>query len=71
MSGGWQVKFNDRKCVAAVQRRGNTFIEVLDFAASRDGVPADMLGRRILVDNNGVEVPEEEDFEDDDDQGAA
>lgn len=28
LSGGWQVKFNDRKCVAAVQRAGNTYIEV-------------------------------------------
>jgi F-box and WD-40 domain protein CDC4 len=28
LSGGWQVKFNDRKCVAAVQRRNRTYIEV-------------------------------------------
>jgi F-box and WD-40 domain protein CDC4 len=28
LSGGWQVKFNDRKCVAAVQRRQRTYIEV-------------------------------------------
>jgi F-box and WD-40 domain protein CDC4 len=28
LSGGWQVRFNERKCVAAVQRRGRTYIEV-------------------------------------------
>lgn len=28
LSGGWQIKFNDRKCVSAVQRRGRTYIEV-------------------------------------------
>lgn len=79
LSGGWQVKFNDRKCVAAVQRRGRTYIEVidvcladgrftdliqiLDFGASRDGVSEDQLGDRIVVDENGQEV---EDYSDDD-----
>lgn len=28
LSGVWQVKFNDRKCVAAVQRDSLTYIEV-------------------------------------------
>jgi F-box and WD-40 domain protein CDC4 len=28
LSGMWQVKFNERRCVAAVQREGVTFIEV-------------------------------------------
>jgi F-box and WD-40 domain protein CDC4 len=28
LSGVWQVKFNERRCVAAVQRDGVTFIEV-------------------------------------------
>ncbi|KAK9472641.1 WD40-repeat-containing domain protein [Dipodascopsis tothii] len=27
----WQVRFDDRRCVAAVQRGNNTFIEVLNF----------------------------------------
>lgn len=27
----WQVRFDDRRCVAAVQRNGLTFIEILDF----------------------------------------
>jgi F-box and WD-40 domain protein CDC4 len=31
LSGGWQVRFNDRKCVAAVQRRNRTYIEVFFF----------------------------------------
>ena len=29
LSGVWQVKFNDRRCVAAVQRNNLTYIEVL------------------------------------------
>ena len=28
LTGVWQVKFNDRRCVAAVQRNGLTYIEV-------------------------------------------
>jgi len=28
LGGVWQVKFNDRRCVAAVQRDGMTYIEV-------------------------------------------
>ncbi|EEP80561.1 cell division control protein 4 [Uncinocarpus reesii 1704] len=54
----WQVRFNERRCVAAVQRNGRTYIEVLDFGASRDRVPADRLGRRIVVDSHGKEIPE-------------
>lgn len=27
----WQVNFNDRRCVAAVQREDKTFIEIMDF----------------------------------------
>ncbi|OAP54662.1 hypothetical protein AYL99_11110 [Fonsecaea erecta] len=56
LSGVWQVKFNERRCVAAVQRDGLTFIEVLDFGASRDGVPDYDLGRRIVVDADGIEA---------------
>jgi len=63
LSGGWQVKFNDRKCVAAVQRRGRTYIEILDFGASRDGVAEDRLGRRHVVDEHGLFVDE---YSDDD-----
>jgi F-box and WD-40 domain protein CDC4 len=36
LSGGWQVRFNDRKCVAAVQRRNRTYIEVLFSVAWRE-----------------------------------
>lgn len=32
LSGVWQVKFNDRRCVAAVQRGSMTFIEVCEIA---------------------------------------
>ncbi|KAF1911210.1 WD40-repeat-containing domain protein [Ampelomyces quisqualis] len=56
LSGVWQVKFNERRCVAAVQRNSMTYIEVLDFGASRDGVPADQRGRRIVVDLRGHEI---------------
>ncbi|KIX96603.1 uncharacterized protein Z520_07869 [Fonsecaea multimorphosa CBS 102226] len=56
LSGVWQVKFNERRCVAAVQRDGLTFIEVLDYGAARDGVPDYNLGRRIVVDADGIEA---------------
>ncbi|KAL6233161.1 hypothetical protein BDW75DRAFT_232197 [Aspergillus navahoensis] len=56
LGGVWQIKFNDRRCVAAVQRDGMTYIEVLDFGASRDGFPEDQLGRRIVVNRSGQEV---------------
>ncbi|CAN9086539.1 unnamed protein product [Alternaria alternata] len=56
LSGVWQVKFNERRCVAAVQRNSMTYIEVLDFGASRDGVPADQRGRRIVVNARGHEI---------------
>ncbi|KAF2493325.1 WD repeat-containing protein pop1 [Lophium mytilinum] len=56
LSGVWQVKFNERRCVAAVQRNNMTYIEVLDFGASRDGVPADQRGRRIVVNAKGREI---------------
>jgi F-box and WD-40 domain protein CDC4 len=56
LSGVWQVKFNDRRCVAAVQRNNLTYIEVLDFGAVRDGIPTEQLGRRIVVDARGQEV---------------
>jgi F-box and WD-40 domain protein CDC4 len=55
LSGVWQVRFDDRRCVAAVQRDGLTYVEILDYGAARDGVPERDLGRRILVDANGKE----------------
>ncbi|OJJ02664.1 hypothetical protein ASPVEDRAFT_84148 [Aspergillus versicolor CBS 583.65] len=64
LGGVWQVKFNDRRCVAAVQRDGMTYIEVLDFGASRDGLPDDQLGRRIVVNRSGQEVSDtDEDYD--------
>lgn len=56
LSGVWQVRFDERRCVAAVQRNNLTYIEVLDFGASRDGVPASQRGRRIVVNQYGKEV---------------
>ncbi|KAI2765369.1 hypothetical protein DTO012A8_9416 [Penicillium roqueforti] len=56
LSGVWQVKFNDRRCVAAVQRDSLTYIEVLDFGAARDGVPESKLAKRIVVNRRGQEV---------------
>lgn len=32
----WQVRFDDRRCVAAVQKDNMTFIEVLDFGRDRE-----------------------------------
>ncbi|KAF2739616.1 WD40 repeat-like protein [Polyplosphaeria fusca] len=62
LSGVWQVKFNERRCVAAVQRNNMTYIEVLDFGASRDGVPADQRGRRIVVNSKGQETEDMEEL---------
>ncbi|KAL8710394.1 MAG: hypothetical protein Q9220_004995 [cf. Caloplaca sp. 1 TL-2023] len=56
LSGVWQVNFNERRCVAAVQRNGLTYIEVLDFGAARDGVPESQRGHRIVVDAHGNEM---------------
>ncbi|GAM87885.1 hypothetical protein ANO11243_059130 [Dothideomycetidae sp. 11243] len=60
LSGVWQVRFDERRCVAAVQRNSLTYIEVLDFGASRDGIPAKDRGRRIVVDSRGREIHEDE-----------
>ncbi|KAF2020536.1 WD40 repeat-like protein [Aaosphaeria arxii CBS 175.79] len=62
LSGVWQVKFNERRCVAAVQRNNRTYIEVLDFGASRDGVPPDQRGRRIVVNQKGYETDDVDDI---------
>ncbi|KAL6717508.1 SCF ubiquitin ligase complex subunit cdc4 [Lecanora helva] len=56
LSGVWQVKFDERRCVAAVQRNNLTYIEVLDFGASRDGFPKHKRGKRIVVNADGKEV---------------
>ncbi|KAK3707906.1 SCF ubiquitin ligase complex subunit cdc4 [Vermiconidia calcicola] len=60
LSGVWQVRFDERRCVAAVQRNNLTYIEVLDFGASRDGVPEDKRGRRVVVDCRGREIEDVE-----------
>ena len=44
LSGVWQVKFNERRCVAAVQRNNLTYIEV----RSRDLHPFDQLLRTSI-----------------------
>lgn len=60
LSGVWQVRFDERRCVAAVQRNNLTYIEVLDFGAARDGVPAEKRGRRIVVNIHGREIEDVE-----------
>lgn len=35
-----------------------TLDKVLDFGAARDGVPREKLGRRIVVDAQGMEIPD-------------
>ncbi|KAL1594454.1 SCF ubiquitin ligase complex subunit cdc4 [Paraconiothyrium brasiliense] len=62
LSGVWQVKFNERRCVAAVHRNSMTYIEVLDFGASRDGVPLEQRGRRIVVNAKGQETEDIDDL---------
>ncbi|TVY59714.1 Cell division control protein [Lachnellula suecica] len=64
LTGVWQVKFDERRCVAAVQRDNLTYVEVLDFGASRDGVPASERGSRKLIRYRGEsnrQLPENED----------
>ncbi|MCJ1472202.1 SCF ubiquitin ligase complex subunit cdc4 [Lambiella insularis] len=58
LSGVWQVKFDERRCVAAVQRNNLTYIEVLDFGAPLDGIPRSKRGKRIVVDFDGTELNE-------------
>lgn len=53
LSGVWQLKMDERSLVAAVQREGVTFIEVLDFGADR---AAPDLGRRIVVSEEDVSM---------------
>ncbi|KAK4098012.1 WD40 repeat-like protein [Parathielavia hyrcaniae] len=55
LSGVWQVKFDDRRCVAAVQRDNLTYVEILDFGAVRDGRPPEELGRRKLLNEAEVQ----------------
>ncbi|KAK7931199.1 Cell division control protein 4 [Apiospora marii] len=52
LSGVWQVRFDERRCVAAVQRNQLTYVEILDFGAVRDGKPAGELGKRIVLQSN-------------------
>ncbi|ORY61592.1 WD40-repeat-containing domain protein [Pseudomassariella vexata] len=54
LSGVWQVRFDERRCVAAVQRDNLTYVEILDFGAVRDGKHPEELGKRILL--NAPEV---------------
>ncbi|KAG9556479.1 cell division control protein 4, partial [Aureobasidium melanogenum] len=56
LSGIWQVRYDERRCVATVQRDGLSYVEVLDFGAARDGISESMRGRRIVVDSHGREV---------------
>ncbi|MCJ1393241.1 SCF ubiquitin ligase complex subunit cdc4 [Xylographa bjoerkii] len=58
LSGVWQVKFDERRCVAAVQRNNLTYIEVLDFGAPVDGMPEMKRGKRIVVNVDGTELNE-------------
>ncbi|EGS18388.1 uncharacterized protein CTHT_0064130 [Thermochaetoides thermophila DSM 1495] len=51
----WQVKFDWRRCVAAVQRGNLTYLEILDFGAARDGYKPDELGHRILLNQDEVQ----------------
>ncbi|KAI2633402.1 WD40 repeat-like protein [Xylaria nigripes] len=61
LSGVWQVRFDERRCVAAVQREGLTYVEILDFGAIRDGKKPEELGKRILLNPSEVQrIMEEE-----------
>ncbi|KAK3361590.1 WD40-repeat-containing domain protein [Lasiosphaeria ovina] len=55
LSGVWQVKFDERRCVAAVQRGNLTYVEILDFGAVRDGKAPEELGKRKLLNEAEVQ----------------
>ncbi|KAH8164120.1 hypothetical protein CIB48_g4120 [Xylaria polymorpha] len=61
LSGVWQVRFDERRCVAAVQRENLTYVEILDFGAIRDGKKPEELGKRILLNASEVQRIMEED----------
>ncbi|KAJ2977947.1 hypothetical protein NUW58_g7652 [Xylaria curta] len=61
LSGVWQVRFDERRCVAAVQRDNLTYVEILDFGAIRDGKKPEELGKRILLNASEVQRILEED----------
>ncbi|KAI1760092.1 WD40 repeat-like protein [Hypoxylon sp. FL1150] len=61
LSGVWQVRFDERRCVAAVQRDNLTYVEILDFGAVRDGKSPEELGKRILLNAPEVQRIIEED----------
>lgn len=60
LRGVWQVKFDERRCVAAVQRGDLTYVEILDFGAARDGHPREKLGQRVLLNEEEVSALMEE-----------
>ncbi|ATY58548.1 WD repeat containing pop1 [Cordyceps militaris] len=60
LRGVWQVKFDERRCVAAVQRGDLTYVEILDFGAVRDGVPPEELGTRKLLNEPEIRAMLEE-----------
>ncbi|OLN95211.1 Cell division control protein 4 [Colletotrichum chlorophyti] len=62
LSGVWQVKFDERRCVAAVQRDSLTYVEILDFGAVRDGTPPEELGKRKLLNEPEVRALMAEDL---------
>jgi F-box and WD-40 domain protein CDC4 len=51
LSGVWQIKFDDRRCVAAVQRGGITWIDVLTFG-DEEGRMVQGGGGRVIIPEN-------------------
>jgi hypothetical protein len=50
-------------CIPDTLPTKTNIIQVLDFGASRDGIPASKRGRRIVVDADGYEVTNDDDDE--------
>ncbi|KAL9061272.1 MAG: hypothetical protein Q9162_000146 [Coniocarpon cinnabarinum] len=59
LDGVWQIKFDERRCIAAVQRHGDTYIEVLDFGLCDEVVPPQFRGKRIEIDATGQRIRSE------------
>ena len=59
LDGVWQIKFDERRCIAAVQRHGETYIEVLDFGLCGEDVPEHVRGKRVPLDASGRIINED------------
>ncbi|KAM0754069.1 WD40 repeat-like protein [Meredithblackwellia eburnea MCA 4105] len=61
LTGVWQVSFDQRFCVAAVQRNGQSEFEILDFGPVDGEVDAEEMEEDVMEDEEEVGIKSEED----------